>query len=305
MPMIELLLNILYSIIGAFLLGGICFLGATRLSRVLRVKADKEQAVSVQNQGNCNNLYYLEVKSPEPLLKFTLLQNKTPLAAVYLPEEPDGSDQSQAEDNQKSGNGQPVNGVASKASAAENSLNHSGQAVSSAAGKAASLLEQIGNFLPGSLGKALKEHSATARGVQVKALRISRAPQKMKRQVTGFRRGTKSKPGAPSGQLEVGPAEGSYFVQTPVVKPGESLHLSLRVGSNRRRYPQGSFPYTIEALPVPEGFPDQAAATEVQAGTITFNPVGSWRYLLPAFITILLVLVALIALVFLFRFIWL
>jgi hypothetical protein len=187
-----------------------------------------------------------------------------------------------------------------------------GQSVSSVAGKSASVFEQFGNFLPGSMGSKLKQQAASSRSVQASALRTSRAPQTVRRQVGGFQAKGGSKQAKDGGktisssrQLKVGASEESYFVQTPVIEPGQSLNLSLRIGTRRRHYPRGSFPYTIEALPVTADFPEAVATPSLKNGTVHFNPVGSWRYFLPAFSTITLALMTLTALVFLYRFIWL
>jgi hypothetical protein len=312
MPWIELALHLLFSIIGTLFISLTGFLLVLLFSRVLRVKAEREHAVVLENKGNCRSIYYLEVKSPEPSLHFTLLFNKLPLAAVYLPTESDDLVESPPTKNPPSQTEQPGNIPASTTPSGVDAAAKAGQSVSSVAGKSASVLEQIGNFLPGSMGSKLKQQASSSRAVQAASLRTSRAPQTLSRQVSGFQGKSGGKQSAGDGkkvsssrQLKVGASEESCFVQTPLIEPGQSLNLLLRVGTRRRHYPPGSFPYTIEALPVTADFPDVAAMPSIKNGTVHFNPVGAWRYFLPAFSTVTLILMTLTALVFLYRFIWL
>ena len=319
MPSIELLLHLLFSAIGTLLISLTGFLLVLLFWRLLRVKADREHAILLENKGNCRSIYYLEVKSPEPALRFALLFNKLPLAAVYLPAESEELAETQSAENIPRQTEQPENKPASATSSGVDAAAKAGQSVSSVAGKSASMLEQIGNFLPGSMGSKLKQQAASSRTVQATSLRTSRAPQTLSRQVSGFQGKSGGKQSKSSGkqsdgdgknvsslrQLKVGASEESYFVQTPVIEPGQSLNLLLRVGTRRRHYPRGSFPYTIEALPVTADFPEAVATSSVKNGTVHFTTVGPWRYFLPAFSTVTLILMTLTALVFLYRFIWL
>ncbi len=319
MPWIELVLQLLFSAIGTLLISLTGFLLVLLFWRILRVKADRVHAILLENKGNCRSIYYLEVKSPEPALRFTLLCNKLPLAAVYLPAESDDPAEAQSTENLPRQTEQPGNKPASATSSGVAAVAKAGQSVSSVAGKSASVLEQIANFLPGSMGSKLKQQASSSRAVQATSLRTSRAPQTLSRQVSGFQGKSGGKQSKSSGkqsddggknvsssrQLKVGASEESYFVQTPVIEPGQSLNLSLRVGTRRRHYPRGSFPYTIEALPMTTDFPEAVAIPSVKHGTVHFNPIGTWRYFLPAFSTVTLILMTLTALVFLYRFIWL
>jgi len=315
----DLTLNLLYSAIGTLV---ICLAGsvlALLLWRVLRIKADRNHAMVLENKGNCQSLYYLEVKSPEPALRFSLLYNGLPLAAVYLPVESD--DPADVQDNQKT-SGQvdsTRNSSVPAVAAGVDSATKTSQAASAKTGMFASLLEQIGEILPGELGSKLKQQSSTVRRVQVKANRVARAPQKIRRKVSGFHQlnsGKKgSKPGqlSPSGQkLDAMPGrsnsakpEETYFVQTPVIGPGQSLNLSLKIGSRGRRYLQGTFPYSIEALPMSADFPEVEPRPYTQNGSVHFNRVESWRYFLPVVTYIAIFLIAAAGIVFLYRFIWL
>jgi hypothetical protein len=304
----ELILNLLYSAIGIVLVCLAGFLLAWLLWRTLRVKADREHPLVLENKGNCRNIYYLEVKSPEPSLRFSLLYNELPLAEVYLPVESETvqaeNSVGQADQSRK----KPATAAASSAS----TVTKTGQSVSSAAGKSASFLEQIAQFLPKSLSSKLKQQASTSRAVQSKVLRTSRAPERARQQVTGFKQLRTGEKASSPRQSNVAPQETTggtpveaYFVQSPAVEPGQSLDLKLTIGSSRRRYPQGSYSYTIEALPMPVDFPDVDRRPFLQNCIVNFNPIAWWRYSLPVISTIVLSLVALTGLVFLYRFIWL
>lgn len=324
MPWIELVLHLLFSAIGTLLIGLTGFLLALLFWRILRVKADREHAISLENKGNCRSIYYLEVKSPEPSLRFTLLFNKLPLAAVYLPGETDELVESETAENLPPQTGQSESKPASTISATSgvDAAAKAGHSVASKAGQSASFLEQIGNLLPGSLGRKFKQQASVGRSIQTNSLRTSRAPQTFQRQVSALQpKGNGKQPkvvdkqsvavdrvaaaSSPQQSKVSVSAEEYYSVQTPVIEPGQSINLSLRIGTHRRYYPKGSFPYTIEALPVNSDFPNAVAMPIIKNGTVHFNPVGMWRYFLPAFSTVTFILMTLTALLFLYRFIWL
>lgn len=305
----ELTLNLLYSAISVL---GVCAVGfflAWLLWRVLRVKAERSHAVVLENKGNCRNIYYLEVKSPEPSLRFSLLYGGSPLAAVYLPTEMDA--------HAEASFSQEIPGTASQASASSLSggaetVMKTGQSASAGAGRFASVLEQLGQLLPGSLGSKLKQQSGRVRSVQVKTNRVARQPQKIRRQVTGFKQlkaGNQGfaaqRSGLPSEQAGADGAEETYFVQTPVVEAGQSLHLELKVSSRRRGYKAGTYPYSFEALPMPVDFPDIASKPYLQNGTVIFKHVEAWRFLLPVLMILVVSLLSVAAMLFLYRFIWL
>lgn len=328
MPWIDLALHVLFSAIGTLLISLTGFLLALLFWRILKVRADREHSIVLENKGNCHSIYYLDVKSPEPSLRFTLLFNKLPLAAVYLPDEPDEpiEFQPQPVENLPRKTGQPEGKPAStpSLSSGTDSVAKAGQSVASVAGQSSSFLEQIGNLLPGSLGSKFKQQASAGRAVQKSSLSTSRAPQTFQRQVSALQPKGIGKQqqkvaakqsvvvnddgiaASPTRQSKVSvSAKESYFVQTPAIEPGQSINLSLRVGTQRRYYPKGSFPYTIEALPVNSDFPHAAATPIIKNGIVHFNPVGRWRYFLPAFSTVTFILMAVTALIFLYRFIWL
>ncbi len=315
----ELTLNLLYSAIGILIIGAVGALLAWLLWRVLRVKSSRAHVVDLENKGNCRSIYYLEVKSPEPSLQFSLSYNGSPLAPVYLPVETEDTVEVSTGKN-PSEPVSPTNKAGSPALAAgAETVTKTGQSASSAAARFASLLEQVGEILPGSLGSSLKQQSTKLRSVQVKATRVARKPQRIRRQVTGFHQlghsQNKSTAGQPaaglqkSGTLPVETNEEKIretcFVQTPVVEAGQALHLELKVRPRRRAYQPGTYPYTLEALPMPVDFPELLAKPQLQNGTVSFKSVEAWRLVLPVLMIIAVSLASVAAMVFLYRFIWL
>jgi hypothetical protein len=203
-----------------------------------------------------------------------------------------------------------------------------GQKATAKVGAVASFLGVLGNLIPGSLGSKLKAQGAAARGVQTDALKTMQAPMQAQRKVEALNRergklggGTDSTPGkvqAPQPAVErQGPETirtssnqpvsklagsfqptGLYRVQTKEVQPGESLVLTLRVGSKERRYPEGSYRYTLLSQQMPQEGIDSGIPPVKSSGTVHFKHVPLWRYWLPLFgssvvvvLTLLLLLV--------------
>ncbi len=313
----ELTLDLLYSAGGVLIICAVGFFLAWLFWRLLRVKPDRSHAVVLENKGNCRSMYYLEVKSPEPSLHFSLLVGGSPLAAVYLPAELDSSPEAPVSQNASESAGQADKTSATAAGA--ETVTKAGQSASAGAGKFASVLEQVGQLLPGSLGSRLKQQSGQIRSVQVKANRVARTPQKIRRQVTGFNQlktGNKNlaashpsaaaqKTGQPPEPVSPDGTGAAYFVQTPVMEAGQSLHLVLKVSPRRRAYKAGTYPYTLTALPVPVDFPDLISKSQVQNGTVIFKRIEAWRFLLPVLMISAVSLLSVAALLFLYRFIWL
>jgi hypothetical protein len=184
----------------------------------------------------------------------------------------------------------------------------------------------LGNLLPGSLGNKLKSQGAAIRGVQTKALRTTQAPISAQRKVDALKReGGRVTGGAKGGgstirgkQAPMGPqvrdaavskqhrraqtstehTTGVYRVQTVEVDPGESLSLNLHIGSKKRRYPGGSFLYTIQSQQKPLESVDVEIPPVSSRGTVHFKSIAAWRYWLPLIISGMVVVMTLLSLIY-------
>ena len=92
--------------------------------------------------------------------------------------------------------------------------------------------------------------------------------------------------------------------RTIQVDPGAGLDLKLRIGKKKRRYPEGSFNYTVfsEQLPVDDRF--DASVVKHESGVVSFPPIGSWRYFLPAFSVVFVSMLAVFAVVSILLLVW-
>jgi hypothetical protein len=300
--MVEFLLRLMFSAVITMFIGAVGFLLALAFWRILTVKADREHVLRLDNLGNCRSVYTLTVGSPEPALKFSLLFNKKPLAEISLAEEE--VDEAEMVPD-KAANNQPQQAAPASSSAVD-AASQSGRAVASGAGKIASFLGEIGSLLPGSAGRMLKERATQARSVQANSMRVSRAPQQLQRQASRF--GKKSSRGGGAYAMATH-SQGRnfssiYMVQTPELESGQSISLTLKIGSQKRRYPQGSFPYTIEALPAAVDFHDAQAEPITRGGMAHFAPIDGWRYWMPGFSSVIMALLTLMALVYAYSLIW-
>lgn len=97
---------------------------------------------------------------------------------------------------------------------------------------------------------------------------------------------------------------GEHITQTPEVLPGEDLHLTLRIGKRGARYPEGSFPYTLQAEQLTVDFPDLAVPPVIKEGIVYFEPKEEWRYWALPIVTIALVLLAVTILAYSYLRLW-
>jgi hypothetical protein len=210
-----------------------------------------------------------------------------------------------------------------------------GQATAAKAGTVASLLGALGRLLPGSLGAGLRAQSAQAREMQVGTTRAIQAPQVAKNQIGAVQKESGKLVGAPqkgagssparsahsqpaSNMVAAKPGAGAsgvarirsaapmagYRFQSPELEPGQAIDLTLRIGTNAKRYPVGSFAYRIESQQIALDFPEAVSEPVRRGGVTHFRAVGIWRYWLPAFASILLVLLSAISLVYAYLLIW-
>jgi len=213
-----------------------------------------------------------------------------------------------------------------------------GQDASAKAGVLANLLGVIGSVLPGSLGKSVKGAAGGARKAQATSAKAIQAPKSAQRKMdvakkSGSRLGLKAdaaqdtgvvarpKPRAGQAHAKRDQAEFSRttrnivkkikktvekvgVVQTVDLDPGDVLFVTLEISKQGKRYPTGSFGYSLESQPVPlnRQFGDAPAA--VKKGQVHFAPIARWRYWMPSIsVSLYLILLALLA-YYLILYIW-
>jgi hypothetical protein len=280
------------------------------IKRYLGVKRERLHTVTLKNQGNVPSVYQLSVASPEPRLKFRFLLRNIPLAEVPLAVAYNESEQGPTKT--KAVHGKPSNGAVAQAT-------KSGKAAARKTGEAASFLSAIGNLLPGKAGKALKQQGAAVRDVQTKPSQTMRVQDQAERQVSAVQRGSSklgvkaSIPARASGgeqsmvtTSQRMASEISYIqiAQTSTVAPGESLVLSLKISSPKKRIPEGSYLYTITSQQVPLEKVDRDVAPVTSQGIVHFNAVGILRYALPVLMAGLVIAGSALTLAYILTLIW-
>ena len=310
------------------------------LSRKLRVRADKEHTLKLVNQGNSSNQYHLSIKKAPPNLKFTFLFNNIPLALVFEEVEKETPDEEEPVETEVAN----TTGVVKQSKQKDKSKSaavkpdgaiKAGKSVGEKSGLVANILGTLGNILPGSLGKNLKEQAGKARTVQAKTARATQAPQSAQRKMNSLKQssgrlGVKksedkrdSKPALwtertfeakeervvsrPTSDIVVKRkkiVEKNNSVQTKDINPGETLLLTLRIGTQEKRYPVGSFGYRLESQPMPLNERLGKVPPTVKNGLVHFEPIASWRYWLPFLSGVLVVLFALVGVFYGLIFIW-
>ena len=300
----TVLLKVLLTGVVILALGSIFSLLLIALRRWLTVRADKEHMLHLANGGNCRSLYFLTVSSPEPSLAFTLLNNKVPLVELKefeLEAEP-----------------QPAPSVPEKNSTSTAPAHAGGpikglQKASQKAGSAASWRGAVGAFLPGKFGHRFRGQAVKLREVQASSSRAAYAPGRFGRKIDAVQKGsvsqtaarrTDDRASAPLGPHIGSTAQADYRVQTAELLPGEALALTLRVGTRGKRYPVGSFNYTVLSEQTALDFPDLDSPAVVKSGTVSFEPKEEWRYwLLPA-ANITLLLLTLVTVIYSLSLLW-
>ena len=216
-----------------------------------------------------------------------------------------------------------------------------GKAAGAKTGVLANLLGTLGSILPGSLGKSLQKQAGVARDVQSKTAKATQAPQSAQRKMDSLkqsggklgvkaskseqnsrptsRRGTGAEKKFDKNERDVvsnPPANNSVvikrkvavektgFVQTKDMEPGESLFLTLRIGTQEKRYPAGSFGYTLESQTMPLNRKLGETSPTIKNGLVHFEPIAFWRYWLPTLSRIFVILLILLGFFYGLTFIW-
>lgn len=275
-----------------------------RIYRLLQVKVARDHKIKLTNQGNVLSVFQLKVESPDPRLDFKLFYKDMPLIEIpetSIPEPTPGGYPVPA----GSGKSPPTAGssldIAQTAGA--------GREIASKVGIIASFLGTIGNIIPGSLGNQLRSKGGAVRGVQTGTLKTTQAPLRTQQKFTALKMGGSRLTGAgtgggstarghqntvdyvqTAGKTPSGPEPGKtkpgqpgseYWAQTKEVDPGESLSLTLRIDSRKRRYPEGSFLYILHSQQVSLEPANVQIPPVTSRGTVHFKPITAWRYWLP------------------------
>ena len=328
--------------IGLLLFGGLGgALITTWFSRKLRVNADKEHSLKLENKGNCRSQYYLSIKKAPTDLKFTFLIDNIPLAPVFKEAKRDLLKNEKKQIETTTSN--PPTYIEAKKSTSNSKVTavkpdsalKAGKDIGAKSGVLANLLGTLGSILPGSLGENLKKQAGSARNVQAKTAKATQAPQSAQRKMdslkqSGRKLGVKeseseknlrpmpkprqkfeannqnvfSTPAKNVAIKEKAPVEKMGFVQTQDIGAGESLLLTLRIGTKKNRYPVGSFSYTLKSQPMPLNQKLGKASLLEKKGLVHFEPIALWRYWLPTFSGLLMTLLILIGISYGLRFIW-
>ena len=314
---------ILIGLVSAILIATYVWL-LMRLFRLLQPKRDRNHSLKLANQGNVPSIYQLTVESLDSLFSFQLKFKDMPL--IEVPEPVIFEELIDATNGSLSDNGHLPDGLTEKQSQKNGSQKKSvdtgkamqaGQALAGKAGTVASLLGTFGNLIPGSIGNKLKSQGAAARGIQTKTIRATQAPKSAQRKLDAVKReggrmggGVKVDTGPARNQYEAststqGPTHrstkyqtgkarrtaktGEIRVQTIEIDPGESIQLSLNIRSLKRRYPEGSYLYTIQSQQIPSVGYDYEIPPITTRGTVNFKSLPAWRHWFPFIITAFIV----------------
>ena len=313
------------------------------LVRTLRVEADQLETLKLVNRGNATCQYHLAVESPAPSLKFSLFTDGVPLAPVYEEiQEEVVEENTVVQEKAKSIPSIPAANT-SEASATKTEKPNAdgalkaGKDVSVKSGVFANLLGTLGSILPGSMGSSVKGAAGQARKVQSTSAKAVQAPKSAQRkmdslQKSGGRLGVKADAAQDTGvaqpkagmrqthskreQVELSRStrqvvktitktvEKAGFVQTVDLNPGDALFLALEISKQGKRYPTGSFAYSIESQPIPLNRQLGTAPKTLKKRQVHFDAIPAWRYWMPS-VSVSLYLVALaLSSYYLFLFVW-
>jgi hypothetical protein len=337
MPFAEIALKIIFSSLAVLLVTAFSFFLILISNRLLRVRADRKHNIHIENRGNCRSIYSLAISSDDPGLRFSLFARDVPLVEIQTPQQ-DAQEQAalvQASSPADSPSPAPAKTTGAKSTASSvnsDTAVKSGQKAAAKAGTIASLLGALGQLLPGSLGAGLRAQSSQARKVQTNTSRAVQAPQTMQNQVGAVSKesgklvgakpaktsvsaqATHSRPlthttafatsaGASAQPGHARPAS-ACLVQTPELAPAQSFDLTLKIGTTKKRYPAGSFAYIIESQQFALDFPEAGSAPVRRQGIVYFGKIGIWRYWIPTFINLFVLLAGIAALVLVIMRIW-
>jgi hypothetical protein len=340
MALASITSKIIFTILLVLILGGGSLLIAGWVRRLLQVRADKKHSLKLVNNGNCPSHYYLSARSTQPDLAFTYLFKNIPLAPVLEEievEEEMAVPETQVNGPAPSGPSAAPQHKAKPAPVKPAGAIKAGRSVAAKSGLAASLLGTLGGILPGKLGAGLKEKADLARNAQIKTAKVTQAPQTATNKMdavkgAGGKLGVRSsvKENASQGsekssiaavsspnrhivmpvqdpgveKVYIPATRDTGWVQTGEMNPGDSLLLTLRIGTTAKRYPSGSFIYDVRSQQIPEDGSFAVPAPVSKTGTVYFKPVSIWRYWIPKVGSSLVLLLALLGIFYGLTYLW-
>ncbi len=162
---------------------------------------------------------------------------------------------------------------------------------------------KLANVKPAAAGQMPAKPAVTSQAAQPAA---QPPAQNMAANVSGPLQTTSGAPVTPPRPVaEKIAAPGEYVVQTQPLEPGDSYSLVLRIGPQKKRYPEGTFGYTLKSLQQPVENLTGEPVPVARQGVVNFPHVAAWRYWLVPALNILFFTMLLFASFYLFRIIWL
>lgn len=327
---LKIILTVIISVVGL----GLSTLLAVLLKRVLTKKMQKVHSVTLENQGNIASTYRVTVTSSEPALKFTVLTNgiplpveieRTPVQSNYNPPPVTAPAGLPEKANRQAGTLVASSGQKAEVSRVVAEQGKKADKVVAKTGAIASLMGMVGGLIPGSVGKSLKEKSASVRDVQTKSKDALEKPKELQRRTAevqksttklGVKSAAETKPGGPvfqstreTASLEVPstvptPAitaeyKEERFYRTGVVEPGQAINLTIQISSKSKKYSEASYPYTFSSR-------QEAVADDVvknipaatRKGVVHFQGISKFRHGYPIICSILFEASALMVILF-------
>ena len=178
----QVILKLLLTGIAFLVLSIICVLLIVLISKVFRVKRDREHIIRLTNRGNFLSNFFLSVTSSESNLRFSLSLNGVPLVPIHMAVEPPaGVSQPAAEQSRPNQAQKPAPAAQTNTGQPKPAINaggalKSGQAAAGKVGALASFLGTLGDLIPGPLGSSLRARSANLTEKQGSALAAMQAP---------------------------------------------------------------------------------------------------------------------------------
>jgi hypothetical protein len=341
---LHLVFNIALSLFIFLAIGCLCGLLAIFIRRRFIKKVQQEIPINLNNLGNVPSVFHLTAESLEPLLQFKFLQNGLPIPEVIETVEiPQISTLDQGSIKSLNSTDTTVvptknKSVPAQASkqppAAVKTANKAADKTIAKAGALSGLLGVVGGLLPGSLGKSIKEKGLAVRDVQTKTKEATEKPAEMQRKLDEVQKNSNklgvstqgkqaqssnnsistdnsNQPGANS-QVSKTEQKISVPTRTQTLKyfctneiyPGESLKLTLYIGTKKYRVPKGSFFYKVHSQQVPTGNFDNVITVVTKQGFVSFSPISKWYIFYTALLSALLVAASSLAIIYFVILLW-
>ncbi|MGC1375344.1 MAG: hypothetical protein WA821_03920 [Anaerolineales bacterium] len=286
MTWLDMAIKVLWSGISFLLIAGICFWLVSALLRRLRVRREREHAISIHHKANFRAFYYLAVEAPpQPALRFRLMAGNLPLVEVSRPAA-DVKVVAAPPAKAPKTTGKPAK-TASPASSplphpAQQKIAEGGNKAMAKAGSLANMLGALAGLLPGGLGDGVRQQQEEIRQAQVQAASAAQAPQQAKQRVTVIQSESQKlgvKPPAAK-QAAASPAASpspSAVTVSPVVAQVEQVAGADAPQVNPVQHPFGEF-YCVQTV---ELDPDQTLPLKLVISPAARQaPVGSFAYTL-------------------------